>query len=797
MAYTPTFSQGVKFIKIARIDDQGKDNTLSLQELDSIRIDYSDTDIIEYPIVSISKYDTYFLFGVAPTNATSSTDNQVLNYRFSASFYTGDTLIPAGSSKSIPQDTGGSYSVLYNNLNYFTASTGQYILGNLPNIPITFIVSASITGSGGGAANNILYLNSSLGGNINSGSVFLNPSGGGTLGNINFTSTLTPTINEEFSLIYSPGITSDLTIKFFATQSVATSSISDLVVLQPYLDEDFFASDYNVLAGNAVEPRVNSLYMDVDYSIGIITASNQQAILSGSATRAAVQESNYTTAAIISSRYIGKELNSAKFNEWTVGDISYGLTPNVSNPEVNFISFNTLGGTSPQWGNNNVDMTQVGINYIINANGNATKPINESKGINLGTIQQTFEESKNAILALDNSETSGVNLTTLNGSWPIYKSGYKIEPILYTQTASYDSNGNIIGFGSASSITFVQGEQGPDVTKNDYMMYAAGTNDILTEGMALPAGLHFSPPTFIGASGSFRNDLLSFYSGSVYNPTGSLTNLKTEGYILDFHIKIASEDLVTTLITYALQKSTNGGSSWSDLKTTQIDYYNNIETNMFYQERNVTTSSLYRVAATSIGASFYLNPRGQVTQYNSSRPVTLNNKSYFWVTQYPNSGIGTCGAPFWTTGSSANILLASTASDGLNNYRNQKQKDINKSGFNPINLDFEPQIYDEIRFEGLEQLSFVITTVTSSATNQMILNLNQEIPNGVNLDYFLLRRYVEDPSSIILDVNFPLTDNSSSINSAGNGNLKPQYITQELESSIDTIIQNLKSQNLI
>ena len=80
---------------------------------------------------------------------------------------------------------------------------------------------------------------------------------------------------------------------------------------------------------------------------------------------------------------------------------------------------------------------------------------------------------------------------------------------------------------------------------------------------------------------------------------------------------------------------------------------------------------------------------------------------------------------------------------------------------------------------------------------RILLNLNQEIPNGVNLDYFLLRRYVEDPSSIILDVNFPLTDNSSSINSAGNGILKPQYITKELESGIDTIIQNLKNQNLI
>jgi len=795
MAYTPTFSQGVKFIKIARIDDQGKDNTLSLQELNSIRIDYSDTDIIEYPITSISKYDTYFLFGVLPTNTTSSTDNQVLNYRFSASFYTGDTLIPAGSSKSIPQDTGGSYSVSYNNLNYFTASTGQYTLGNLPNIPITFIVSASITGSGGGSGNSILYLNSSLRGNINSGSAFLNPSGFAILGDINFTSTLTPTINEEFSLIYSPSVISDLTIKFFATQSVATSSISDLVVLQPYLDEDFFASDYNILAGNAVEPRVNSFYMDVDYSVGIITASNQQAILSGSATRAAVQESNYTTAAIINSRYIGRELNSAKFNEWTEGDISYGKTPNVSNPEINFISFNTLGGTSPQWGNNNVDMTQVGINYIINANGNATKPINDSKGINLGTIQQSFEENKNAILALDNSETSGANLTTLNGSWPIYKSGYKIEPIIYTQTASYNSNGNITGFGYFSTMSFVQGEQGPDNTKNNYMMWANGVDDVLTLGMTLPAVLHFSAPTFIGSSASFASDNGSFTIDGVYKPTGSLANLKTEGYILDFHIYLAATTLdnpndrkAAIVIDWALQKSINGGATWTDLTKVQTQYISGKYTPIFYQDKDATTSSLYRVAAVNIGS--YPGQTGNTSVY-------LTNKSYFWVSQYPNPGVGTCKAPFWTTGSAANILLASTASDGLNNYRTNKQKDINKSGFNPINLDFEPQVYDEIRFEGLEQLSFTITNVTSSATNQMILNLNQEIPNGVNLDYFLLRRYVEDPSSIILDVNFPLTDNSSSINSAGNGILKPQYITKELESGIDTIIQNLKNQNLI
>jgi hypothetical protein len=132
MPYTPVFSQGVKFIKIARVDKQGKDNTLSLQELNSIRIDYSDTNIVEYPITSIAKYDNYFLFGVATTNVTSSTDNYILNYSASAS-----------SRTTIADGIDGSqltnYTESYDNLGYFNPTTGYYTLGNLTNIPIQFI----------------------------------------------------------------------------------------------------------------------------------------------------------------------------------------------------------------------------------------------------------------------------------------------------------------------------------------------------------------------------------------------------------------------------------------------------------------------------------------------------------------------------------------------------------------------------------------------------------------------------------------------------------------------------------
>jgi uncharacterized membrane protein len=53
--------------------------------------------------------------------------------------------------------------------------------------------------------------------------------------------------------------------------------------------------------------RPSSKYMDVDFTTNAITAVNEQDILSGSATRATVPDSYYTTARIINPRYVGSQ----------------------------------------------------------------------------------------------------------------------------------------------------------------------------------------------------------------------------------------------------------------------------------------------------------------------------------------------------------------------------------------------------------------------------------------------------------------------------------------------------------
>lgn len=379
MAYTPYYSQGVKFIKIARIDGQGNDNTLSLQELDSIRIKFSDVGTVEYPITSIAKYDDYFLFGIATTNITSSADNQILNYRFSASY---SRNFASGMSYTL--DNYGDYGAeAYDNLNYFDLNTGRYTLGNQSNIPIRIVISASVTSSSD-EVTTILYINSNLNGVVASDSHYFPTGNPRTIMSASYT--ITPQINEYFYLSISPGANTNFTGSFFVTQSVTPQTgVSDLVVLQPFIDADFATSDYNVLSGNAVEARINPFYMDIDYSTNALRAVNIEQILSGSATRATVQPSNYTYASHINGRYNGSKTNSINYNTYTPptdyttsstsifgyneywpGDEAYGKQTSIDVYTNYFAKFTNITSSSPEL----PGTSKILINELIDINGN-------------------------------------------------------------------------------------------------------------------------------------------------------------------------------------------------------------------------------------------------------------------------------------------------------------------------------------------------------------------------------------------------------------------------------------------
>ena len=91
-------------------------------------------------------------------------------------------------------------------------------------------------------------------------------------------------------------------------------------------------------------------------------------------------------------------------------------------------------------------------------------------------------------------------------------------------------------------------------------------------------------------------------------------------------------------------------------------------------------------------------------------------------------------------------------------------------GFEPADADFpqtniEWEVFpgDELRFENLESKVYTVQRVYPPSENidqttglgQLKLEFTTNIPPGINMDFFLLRRYQYSPNSIIIDKTFP------------------------------------------
>jgi hypothetical protein len=788
MATTTSISAGIKVIKVSRTDSYGNDNTLSLQSLETLIIDFDDLGLVEFQIDAIAEYNTHYLYyvtpkflGDMPTSTFPSPGDSSTGGSGGSGVITAGALVVG----AYPNFTGPIKGFVgFNNVSSYTFNNGTGLFTS-PNWIDPYHVTLMITSS--------LYSNSSAGGNL---SLFVSSSTAGVLANTvigtpanisgssnatNFSASITFALPTSGSWVLRLGNyygsnnfylpTSSFTMSFSQYITSSSDLNGSLTVLEPYLTENFQYSDYNVLAGNAVEPRPNDFYMDVDYSSNQIIAVNENAILNGTAIKAPVQTSNYTTTGIITPRYIGKELQSAVFNEWTQGDIAFGKTPNVSNPKSYIVYFNWAGGTSPEWGNNIADRTAVNIKYIVDEEGNLIKPTNDSKGINLGIIRQTFEESGTAILGLNSDDEFGTNQAALNGEWPVFKSGYSIEPIIYSQTASYNTNGDINGYGYTGSIYFIQGDQGGNNTVNDYTLTTyMESGEFVDSNSSLPYVFNFNTPSILGLSASFNT------GSDYYKPTGSIGSLSGSGVTLYLEAFIDALYYANVTATYAIQKASSGSGgigTWSNLATFQIPHIAFTSGYINYTENNATTGSVYRVVCTTY----------QEDDPNGPYVVDYETTSYFKVTQSPNPNTGFCTS-FWFTGSNGtNVLQASTGSGGLNTFYGQKQQDIDRSGFNPIALDFELQPFDEIRFGGTEDEAYQVKSLVTVPNLQ--LTLDRPITQNLNLSYFAVRRYVDNPTYVLLNVDKPAGGTSEGV-------LKPKYLTQRLQDSIEGIIENLQ-----
>jgi hypothetical protein len=235
---------------------------------------------------------------------------------------------------------------LFSNIN--PNSPGDYFRNYNLNFDKTYYLSFTITEINGISSGTLELYNEGKNTNI----LYASPtiSAGGTL-NVD---------KIELSKIISP-----LTFKAIGVSSTGFS-ITNFTIYESYIEPDCLVVDNNVL-----DNRLGTLYMDVDYSDNTLVPVNQQLILSGSATRFAIPDSNYTMVRSINPRYNGSRTSSPGFNQPIYQNINTTSTqsqiPNASIYSNWFIYFDYIESSYPEVPNGgNVH----GV-YLINTEGQA------------------------------------------------------------------------------------------------------------------------------------------------------------------------------------------------------------------------------------------------------------------------------------------------------------------------------------------------------------------------------------------------------------------------------------------
>ena len=280
------------------------------------------------------------------------------------------------------------------------------------------------------------------------------------------------------------------------------------------------ALDCQPLINNYNSQRKSNYLMDVDYTntLGSIIPVNFQQILTGSAVKATVPDSNYTQESWIAMRYDGSKAQSSYINEWTPTDFgTFGQLPVLELRNAYFSYFSSIQDPYPIYN----DSTRLNLSYLIDSQGNALPP--SLQGVAKDVIDKTFPIATNSKISLDITsdsqelqELNEENVVKVIGKYPV--------PVMYSQTSSrgYSNSIPITGSGRVSLY------DNPGSGFTEFSFTAEGTAS-LSSGRSVKGTL--DPTLFVEekdfgggliASQSYSDGVISF-ANEKFDPEGNPT----------------------------------------------------------------------------------------------------------------------------------------------------------------------------------------------------------------------------------------------------------------------------------
>ena len=393
----------VKFIKIPKVDKNGKNFANTLESLTQIVIP-SASVYQKYDIVGGSDKGSYYLYSVTPLNEDNGKwDEATANYNLTNTFdgtYANVYQNSISNPMSIQQENNFTNTSTGNAIveKSFTTQYGQTLYAPLINTMPTSGKALTINVSFDAAFSAVTTLKFYV---LQSNSfpfglrdnqfdiLYESAALSGPTQNISTTINRQPeyqVVEGKYiwiAAVRTNGAPNGLTISNsnLSITSTAASGPDTDTYLNPYLTSRFIGSDYEVLLNNVETYPENKFLQDLDYGTSTTVAVNYEAILSGSAIKGTVPRSNYTSKASTIPRYIGSKIQSLKVNEFTGDQIAKedsrilqdspvnGIQSPISLIQIDTLNnnafFNATFNTDPNYTNGVLSKTTVQVNSPI------------------------------------------------------------------------------------------------------------------------------------------------------------------------------------------------------------------------------------------------------------------------------------------------------------------------------------------------------------------------------------------------------------------------------------------------
>jgi hypothetical protein len=775
-----------KYLKISKTDCDLNNISVQLGQVNKLKVQQQNDSYLEYELNPLSEELTYYLFEItSPTQFTYLAPGQIFDYYVSASFTTPQTGPIFGFSWDTVTGNDAHYGTPY-----FDTSSGLYTLENTPNTLLQVTASIESSGSNGALVYIAKYVfdlnqNQFIGSPIsNTVNIPAGPSG-----IANMSGSLEYILENEYvGLVYLSADTvlnGNLEINQSRNNPILdaatfpiTSSCKNVILSPNITLYNYFNSNFYPLQNNVSLNSLNSFINKVDYSSDSITPVNLTTLQDNTATKAQIPDSNYTQLQSINPRYIGTKNQSEKINEWTdnegINIGNYGKTPSIESKYNSLTYCINGGGLPPEY----MDAIQPKIQYLIKDNDEViTANTNE---ISIRDVQNIFRTGE--YVKLNYTSNTAQNTENL---YRIIRGGYRVVPIMYNQIGHSPS-------AFTQSIEFKNILGGTEIV-NDYMVKKKPIVNITYPlDQSITGNDTFSDLNFfeVLSSGSDVTSAITTNSLNYYEISSDIINdLNIESLTFSTSVQLSYNTGPQANWQVAIARIRGGVITIQAFSTTQ------------------SVGSGVKTFTTTITipkSDLQLNDRFQVGRYrangsNSSSVKLLTNTSTFTISQTPLPTPPISTNPLFFTQLSTPNTLIILNQDFISIYGNSniKQRDIPNSGFFPIQDNLEFKAGDEIRFEGDETKTYMIQSVISSTFTlittfpALYITLNKPIHNvGIDVNEFLIRRFVEDGSSVILALDGKSTQ-------GGPFYMIPQFITDELDNKLDKLTINLVSKGLI